>query len=119
MATEQPPVSTNGYVPQGVAGHDYAAQAVNASYAPASTVSATSSTAQGGNEIPKDQVGWYFVEQYYTTLSRSPEKLHVSDRASPNVQGRANFTTSSSTTSGLNSCLASKKIRLLYPLVKK
>lgn len=27
---------------------------------------------------PKDEVGWYFVEQYYTTLSRSPERLHVS-----------------------------------------
>ncbi|KAJ9207908.1 hypothetical protein DTO166G4_3498 [Paecilomyces variotii] len=29
------------------------------------------------NEIPKDEVGWFFVEQYYTTLSRSPEKLHL------------------------------------------
>jgi len=28
-------------------------------------------------DIPKDQVAWYFVEQYYTTLSKSPEKLHV------------------------------------------
>lgn len=28
-------------------------------------------------DIPKDEVGWYFVEQYYTTLSRSPEKLHL------------------------------------------
>lgn len=25
----------------------------------------------------KDEVGWYFVEQYYTTMSKSPEKLHV------------------------------------------
>jgi hypothetical protein len=29
------------------------------------------------NDIPKDEVGWYFVEQYYTTLSRSPEKLYL------------------------------------------
>ena len=29
------------------------------------------------SEIPKDEVGWYFVEQYYTTLSKSPERLHV------------------------------------------
>ncbi len=29
-------------------------------------------------EVPKDEVGWYFVEQYYTNLSRSPDKLHVS-----------------------------------------
>lgn len=28
-------------------------------------------------EIPKDQVGWHFVEQYYLNLSRSPSKLHV------------------------------------------
>lgn len=30
------------------------------------------------NNLSKDEVGWYFVEQYYTTLSKSPEKLHVS-----------------------------------------
>lgn len=29
------------------------------------------------NNLSKDEVGWYFVEQYYTTLSKSPEKLHV------------------------------------------
>lgn len=28
--------------------------------------------------LSKEQVGWFFVEQYYTTLSRQPEKLHVS-----------------------------------------
>lgn len=30
------------------------------------------------SEIPKDEVGWYFVEQYYTTLSKSPDRLYVS-----------------------------------------
>ncbi|KAK1249883.1 hypothetical protein MKX08_009886 [Trichoderma sp. CBMAI-0020] len=30
-----------------------------------------------GNNLSKDEVGWYFVEQYYTTLSKSPEKLHL------------------------------------------
>lgn len=35
-------------------------------------------TGEGGNaSVPKDEVGWYFVEQYYTTLSKTPEKLHV------------------------------------------
>lgn len=29
------------------------------------------------NEIPKDEVGWYFVEQYYTTLSKSSDRLFV------------------------------------------
>lgn len=33
------------------------------------------------SNIGKDEVGWYFVEQFYTTLSRSPEKLHVSPLA--------------------------------------
>lgn len=38
-------------------------------------------SATGGapsSDLSKDEVGWYFVEQYYTTLSKSPEKLHVS-----------------------------------------
>jgi hypothetical protein len=29
-------------------------------------------------EVPKDEVGWYFVEQYYTTLNKTPERVHVS-----------------------------------------
>lgn len=31
----------------------------------------------GSKDLPKDEVGWYFVEQYYTTLSKSPDKLHL------------------------------------------
>jgi hypothetical protein len=26
----------------------------------------------------KDEIGWYFVEQYYTTLNKTPERVHVS-----------------------------------------
>ncbi|KAK7935421.1 hypothetical protein PG985_000916 [Apiospora marii] len=37
-----------------------------------SNVSSTSNSNLG-----KDEVAWYFVEQYYTTLSKSPEKLHL------------------------------------------
>lgn len=33
--------------------------------------------AGNSNNPSKDEVGWYFVEQYYTTLSKYPEKLHV------------------------------------------
>jgi len=29
------------------------------------------------SNLPKEEVGWYFVEQYYTTLSKTPEKVHV------------------------------------------
>jgi len=46
---------------------------------PATSGPAESSTGStSGNDLSKDEVGWYFVEQYYTTLSKSPEKLHVS-----------------------------------------
>ncbi|ERT01854.1 hypothetical protein HMPREF1624_00148 [Sporothrix schenckii ATCC 58251] len=27
--------------------------------------------------LSKDEVGWYFVEQYYTTLSKNPNRLHL------------------------------------------
>ncbi|KPM36752.1 hypothetical protein AK830_g9833 [Neonectria ditissima] len=37
----------------------------------------SSVTTAGNNNLSKDEVGWYFVEQYYTTLSKSPEKLHL------------------------------------------
>jgi len=35
------------------------------------------SSSAPASEVPKDEVGWYFVEQYYTTLSKNPEKLCV------------------------------------------
>ena len=38
----------------------------------------SSGASEGNSSVPKDEVGWYFVEQYYTTLSKTPEKLHVS-----------------------------------------
>ncbi len=28
--------------------------------------------------IPKEEIGWYFVEQYYNTMSKEPGKLFVS-----------------------------------------
>lgn len=46
--------------------HDYAT----------TTISSASGGATGP-DISKEEVGWYFVEQYYTTLSKSPEKLYV------------------------------------------
>ncbi|KAK8066071.1 ntf2 and rrm domain-containing protein [Apiospora hydei] len=35
------------------------------------------STTGSNSNLGKDEVAWYFVEQYYTTLSKSPEKLHL------------------------------------------
>ncbi|OJD11790.1 hypothetical protein AJ78_07502, partial [Emergomyces pasteurianus Ep9510] len=42
-----------------------------------SSAPAHSAGSEAKNDIPKDEVGWFFVEQYYTTLSRNPEKLHL------------------------------------------
>lgn len=77
MAAEVSSIPVNGtYAPQ----HNFDQQQAYAQQAytqapPASTTPA--STAPSQPEIPKDEVGWYFVEQYYTTLSRTPEKLYV------------------------------------------
>ncbi|KAG8665636.1 hypothetical protein FPOAC1_010435 [Fusarium poae] len=37
----------------------------------------TTAAASANSNLSKDEVGWYFVEQYYNTLSKSPEKLHL------------------------------------------
>jgi len=80
MATESMQVNGNGnYAPHhGYGGTDQQHFANNA-YAqqapPTASTPATTSSTQ--SDIPKDEVGWYFVEQYYTTLSRTPDKLYL------------------------------------------
>ncbi|KAF2719387.1 hypothetical protein K431DRAFT_286827 [Polychaeton citri CBS 116435] len=83
MATDSPTVPVNGYGTS----HGYAPvdpqqhQQVNAQagYGQAAATSSAPPTGPSAQqpEIPKDEVGWYFVEQYYTTLSRNPEKLYL------------------------------------------
>ncbi|EON63153.1 hypothetical protein W97_02380 [Coniosporium apollinis CBS 100218] len=72
---------TQGY---GASEHNYGAHntnnvtSANAGYgAGAATANAQQSSEQPHAEVPKDEVGWYFVESYYTTLSRQPEKLYL------------------------------------------
>ncbi|KAL2016288.1 hypothetical protein VTK56DRAFT_3916 [Thermocarpiscus australiensis] len=45
--------------------------------AAAQTTEAQANADNSANNLPKDEVGWYFVEQYYTTLSKQPERLHL------------------------------------------
>lgn len=52
--------------------------ATNGSFDQPAVTAGPADTSASGNNLSKDEVGWYFVEQYYTTLSKSPEKLHVS-----------------------------------------
>ncbi|QSZ35571.1 hypothetical protein DSL72_008441 [Monilinia vaccinii-corymbosi] len=46
-------------------------------YPATSGATGSSNGGASGGDLSKDEVGWYFVEQYYTTLSKSPEKLHL------------------------------------------
>ena len=48
----------------------------------ASTPSHQASASQSSNAAPgqkpdPQEIGWYFVEQYYTTLSKTPDKIHL------------------------------------------
>ena len=61
---------SNGNPPAGISGEDVV-----------TTSAASSSEPTGAGESSKapskDEVGWYFVESYYTTLSKNPETLYV------------------------------------------
>jgi hypothetical protein len=49
----------------------------NGDYSAATNGSTNEHAVQNTETIPKDEVGWYFVEQYYTTISKNPDKLYV------------------------------------------
>lgn len=50
-----------------------------ASLAPTATSTDSTTATEASKPPSKDEVGWYFVESYYTTLSKNPETLHVRD----------------------------------------
>lgn len=57
---------------------NHAVSSQNSAPPQSSTPSNAASSQQPAQaDISKDEVGWYFVEQYYTTLSRSPERLYL------------------------------------------
>nr|KAK5448492.1 hypothetical protein LTR18_001580 [Exophiala xenobiotica] len=43
----------------------------------ASSASQSTTTSTNAQKADPQEIGWYFVEQYYTTLSKSPEKIHL------------------------------------------
>lgn len=63
-------MATNGINHQ----EQYGAAATPAAASPAAAPGSPGTTS--GHS--KDEVGWFFVEQYYTTMSKNPNKLHVS-----------------------------------------
>ena len=75
MASENPPVN-------GLYGHAYNQPAELAASTPSagSSSATTSQTAGSTATAPKadpQEIGWYFVEQYYTTLSKTPDRIHL------------------------------------------
>ncbi|KAL8683265.1 MAG: hypothetical protein Q9186_000767 [Xanthomendoza sp. 1 TL-2023] len=67
------PVSSQGFA-SAAGAPSSSTLGAEASHAPTTSSAAS---AEGSSSVPKDEVGWYFVEQYYTTLSKNPEKLHL------------------------------------------
>ena len=64
--------ASNGNTPAAISGEDGAVAATTAN--PSSEATGVGET----NKAPsKDEDGWYFVESYYTTLSKNPETLYV------------------------------------------
>ncbi|OAL36188.1 hypothetical protein AYO20_04602 [Fonsecaea nubica] len=76
MATETTPV--NGLYGANQYGQP-AELAASTPSAPTHATSASQSTTTSTTQQKADpqEIGWYFVEQYYTTLSKSPEKIHL------------------------------------------
>jgi Nuclear transport factor 2 (NTF2) domain len=67
----------------GVYGSQYAQPAELAASMPsgashnASGSQSTTTSAGVSKTVEAQEIGWYFVEQYYTTLSKSPERIHL------------------------------------------
>ncbi|ERF72222.1 hypothetical protein EPUS_02109 [Endocarpon pusillum Z07020] len=76
MATDLPP-SVNGLY-----GSQYGQPAELAASVPSSTPASVASqgpaeSASNTAKADPQEIGWYFVEQYYTTLSKQPDRIHL------------------------------------------
>ena len=47
------------------------------SHATSASQSTAASTTTAAAKPDPQEIGWYFVEQYYTTLSKNPERIHL------------------------------------------
>jgi hypothetical protein len=115
MASTESSSHMNGnYAPQGYE-NSYATGASNFTPSQQPTDSQTAQQTPAA-EVPKDEIGWYFVEQYYTTLSKSPERLYVSSPAQLVVLSghTTNWAPSFSTTSAPSTSPASRRRRSAF-----
>lgn len=102
--------ASNGNTPAGLSGED----AVTAS---APNTSEPIAPSEASKAPSKDEVGWYFVESYYTTLSKNPETLYVRTRTMQGCEIHYSLQVLSCTITNVpNLCLVSKRRKLMYPL---
>jgi hypothetical protein len=76
MATDLAP-SVNGMY-----GSQYGQPAELAASVPSSTQASVApqgpaESATSATKADPQEIGWYFVEQYYTTLSKNPDRIHL------------------------------------------
>jgi hypothetical protein len=76
MATDLTPSVNGMYVSQ------YGQPAELAASVPSSTQASVASQgpvepAPNATKADPQEIGWYFVEQYYTTLSKNPDRIHL------------------------------------------
>jgi hypothetical protein len=76
MASTESTVPVNGTYAHQYEANNYAAANANSTNNYNATQPQQTSNSSS-SEIPKEEVAWYFVEQYYTTLSKTPERLYV------------------------------------------
>lgn len=123
MAAEVNGIYSNQYGQQPA---ELAASTPAHSHAPSHSVASTTASAAQQKPDPRE-VGWLFVEQYYTTLSKTPEKIHLfyskrsqmvhgmeAEKVLPAVGGKVSFLRQAQKGSANTPCQAiSEKIKEL------
>jgi Nuclear transport factor 2 (NTF2) domain len=77
MASDIPPPVNGMYNGQYPTPAELPAPNPGVSHAPSASQSTTTSTNAAAAKPDPQEIGWYFVEQYYTTLSKNPERIHL------------------------------------------
>lgn len=77
MATEAAPVNGLYGSAQYAQPAELAASTPSAPTHATSSSQSTTTSATTPQKADPQEIGWYFVEQYYTTLSKTPEKIHL------------------------------------------
>ena len=77
MASDVPPPINGMYNGQYPTPAELPAPTPGVSHAPSASQSTTASTTAAATKPDPQEIGWYFVEQYYTTLSKNPERIHL------------------------------------------